>query len=63
MFYASAPGRETKVTIDAVGDASCISTTCCLAESAMALSQDAAKLTSSGGVQAAMSAMATSRAH
>lgn len=57
QFYASAPGRQTKVTIDAVGDASCISTTCCLAESAMALSRDAAKLTSPGGVQTAMSAM------
>jgi len=57
LFSASAANKETRVTIDAVGDASCISTTCCLGESAMALSRDATKLASPGGVMTAMSAM------
>lgn len=57
QFVATGGGDRTDVQLKAVGDASCISTTCCLAETAMALSMDAAKLDSPGGVMTAMSAM------
>jgi short subunit dehydrogenase-like uncharacterized protein len=50
-------GDVVDVKLEAVGDASCISTTCCIAETAMALSKDAASLTSSGGVITAAAAM------
>ena len=58
LFVATGGGGERlDVHLDAVGDASCISTTCCLGESAMALSKDAAQLTSPGGVMPPAAAM------
>jgi len=61
MFAASGGQHKDQakvgVTVTAVGDPSCISTTCCLAESAMCLSKDCSKLTSSGGVMTPAYAM------
>merc|ERR1712144_166132 len=59
LFVAtSADGdKRADIKLDAVGDASCISTTCCLGETAMALSVDAKKLSSPGGVMTAAAAM------
>jgi len=58
IFRASGGGDHADVSLDAVGDASCISTTCCLGEVAMALSTaPASSLKSSGGVMTAAAAM------
>jgi len=56
-FVATSGSDQVDVLIDAVGDASCISTTCCLAESAMSLSVDADKLDSDAGVTTTAAAM------
>ena len=60
LFCATGGGDRTDVRIDAVGDASCISTTCCLAETAMALSLDAAKLAALESTVATLQANVTS---
>eukprot|EP00658_Telonema_sp_P-2_P082443 TRINITY_DN8718_c0_g1_i7.p1 TRINITY_DN8718_c0_g1~~TRINITY_DN8718_c0_g1_i7.p1 ORF type:complete len:372 (+),score=96.47 TRINITY_DN8718_c0_g1_i7:42-1157(+) len=57
LFVALSGNERVDVTIDAIGDASCISTTCCLAETAMSLSQDVDQLSSSGGVMTASAAV------
>jgi short subunit dehydrogenase-like uncharacterized protein len=57
LFAATQGTKRADVKLDAVGDASCISTTCCLAETAMALSTDAKRLTSPGGVMTASAAL------
>jgi short subunit dehydrogenase-like uncharacterized protein len=55
MLFVATGGDADRVDVklDAVGDASCISTTCCLAETALVLSSDAARLSSPGGVRCA----------
>eukprot|EP00656_Telonema_subtile_P031370 TRINITY_DN3433_c0_g1_i2.p1 TRINITY_DN3433_c0_g1~~TRINITY_DN3433_c0_g1_i2.p1 ORF type:complete len:433 (-),score=123.55 TRINITY_DN3433_c0_g1_i2:213-1511(-) len=57
LFCATGGSDRADVKIDATGDASCISTTCCLAETAMALSKDTDKLKSPGGVMTAAAAL------
>ena len=56
-FCATAGSDQADVKITAVGDASCISTTCCIAETAMGLTKDAHKLTSPGGVTTTAAAL------
>jgi len=56
-FCATGADDQADVTIEAVGDASCISTTCCLAETALGLSKDADKLKSPGGVTTTAAAL------
>jgi len=59
VFVATGGSNAESVTVrmNAVGDASCVSTTACLGESAMSLSKDAESLTSTGGVMTPAYAM------